>query len=88
VSGIIALALSEMRGYVLIKRTPDCPDIMARLYKIRGVKTVAHITGSWDLLVRVDIRSLGSARAKILRKIEETKGVQDMETLLILKEWD
>jgi uncharacterized membrane protein len=88
VSGIIALALSEMRGYILVKRAPDCPDLMAQLYKIRGVKKVAHITGEWDLLVRVDIRSLGSARAKILRKIEETPGVMDMETLLILKEWD
>ncbi|MFX1475347.1 MAG: Lrp/AsnC ligand binding domain-containing protein [Promethearchaeota archaeon] len=88
VSGIIALALSEMRGYVLIKRAPDCPDLMAQLYRIRGVKKVSHITGKWDLLVRVDIRSLGSARAKILRKIEETRGVTDMETLLILKEWD
>ena len=88
VSGIIALALSEMRGYILVKRAPDCPDLMETLYKIRGVKKVSHITGAWDLLVRVDIRSLGSARAKILRKIEETKGVMDMETLLILKEWD
>ncbi len=88
VSGIIALALSEMRGYVLVKRAPDCPDLMEKLYKIRGIRKVSSITGKWDLLVRVDIRSLGSARAKILRKIEETPGVQDMETHLILKEWD
>lgn len=88
VSGIIALALSEMRGYVLVKVAPGCLDIMPKLYRIRGVKKVSFLTGKWDLLVRIDIRSLGSARAKILRKIEETRGVTDMETLLILKEWD
>ncbi len=88
ISGIIALSLSEMRGYVLVKVAPGCLDIMTELYRIRGVKRVSFTTGRWDLMLRIDIRSLGSARAKILRKIEETRGVRDMETHLILKEWD
>jgi len=87
-SGIIALSMSEMRGYVLVCVKPETEDIMPKLRRIHGVTRVSAIAGKWDLLIRIDIRSLGSARLKTLQKIEETPGVCDMETMLILKEWD
>jgi uncharacterized membrane protein len=88
ISGIIALSMSEMRGYILVHLKPDAGDIMPKLKRIHGVTRVSAIAGIWNLLIRIDIRSLGSARVKTLRKIEETLGVSDMVTMLILKEWE
>lgn len=61
---------------------------MGDLRRIHGVSRVSAIAGNWDLLIRIDIRSLTSARVKTLKQIEETLGVIDMETMLILEEWD
>ncbi|MFX1563375.1 MAG: Lrp/AsnC ligand binding domain-containing protein, partial [Promethearchaeota archaeon] len=74
--------------YILVRMTPGVGDIMPKLKRIHGVTRVSAIAGKWDFLIRIDIRSLGSARIKTLRKIEETPGVSDMATLLILKEWE
>ncbi|MFW9831563.1 MAG: Lrp/AsnC ligand binding domain-containing protein [Candidatus Thorarchaeota archaeon] len=88
ISGIIALSLSEMNGYVFIKLRPGTGDIMTRLRQIHGVSRVSAISGKWDYIIRIDIRSLSSTRVKTLRKIEDVEGVIDMETILILKEWN
>lgn len=87
IAGIIALSMSEMRGYVFVKLRPGTGDIMSELRRIHGVSQVSAISGQWDYIIRIDIRSLSSTRAKTLRKIEEVQGVIDMETILILKEW-
>ena len=60
---------------------------MADLRRIHGIRRVSAISGKWDYLIRIDIRSLSSARVKTLKLIEETPGVVDMETLLIFREW-
>jgi uncharacterized membrane protein len=87
IAGIIALSMSETPGYVLVKLRHGTGDIMVALRRIHGVRRVSAITGKWDYLIRIDIRSLSSARAKTLKSIEKTPGVIDMETLLILREW-
>ncbi len=87
IAGIIALSMSEMPGYVLVKLRQGTGDIMTDLRRIHGVRRVSAISGKWDYLIRIDIRSLSSARANTLKLIEKTPGVVDMETLLILREW-
>lgn len=87
ISGIIALSMSEMRGYILVKIRPGTGDILTKLRKIHGVSRVSAISGKWDYIIRIDIRSLASTRAKTLKNIEEVPGVIDMETMLILREW-
>ena len=76
-----------MRGYVLVKLRPGTGDIMKELRRIYGVSRVSAISGKWDYIIRIDIRSLSSARVKTLQRIEETPGVIDMQTQLILREW-
>jgi uncharacterized membrane protein len=87
VAGIIALSTATLRGYVLVKLRPGTGDIMNELRRIHGVRRVSAISGPWDYIIRIEIRTLGSTRVKTLLKIEEVKGVTDMETSLILKEW-
>jgi hypothetical protein len=87
IAGIVALSMSEMPGYVLVKLRYGTGDIMADLRRIHGVRRISAISGKWDYLIRIDIRSLSSARVKTLKLIEETPGVVDMETLLIFREW-
>ncbi len=87
IAGIIALSSATLRGYVLVKLRPGTGDIMSELRSIHGVRRVSAISGHWDYLIRIEIRTLSSTRAKTLKKIEEVKGVIDMETSLILKEW-
>jgi uncharacterized membrane protein len=87
IAGIIALSMSEIPGYVLVKLRYGTGDIMADLRRIHGVRRVSAISGNWDYLIRINIRSLSSVRAKTLKRIEKTPGVIDMETLLIFREW-
>jgi uncharacterized membrane protein len=87
IAGIIALSLSEMKGYVLVRVNPAGGDILPLLRKIHGVSKASAIAGKWDILVRVDIRSLGSALEKTIERIEDISGVEEVETMLILKEW-
>lgn len=87
IAGIVALSMSEIPGYVLVKLRYGTGDIMAELRRIHGVRRISAISGKWDYLIRIDIRSLSSARVKTLKLIEETPGVVDMETLLIFREW-
>jgi uncharacterized membrane protein len=86
-AGILALSMSEMRGYILVKTRPGTGDILGLLRKIQGVSRVSAISGKWDYFVRIDIRSLASTRIKTLKRIEKVPGVIDMETMLILREW-
>ncbi len=88
VAGIVALSSATLRGYVFVKLRPGTGDIMSELRRIHGVRSVSAISGRWDYLIRIEIRTLSSTRVKTLRKIEEIKGVTDMETSLILKEWE
>jgi uncharacterized membrane protein len=87
IAGIIALSLSEMKGYVLIRVNPTAGDILPLLRKIQGVTRASAIAGKWDALVRVDVRSLGSALEKTIERMEDIPGVEEVETMLILKEW-
>lgn len=87
IAGIVALSMSEIPGYVLVKLRYGTGDIMGELRRIHGVRRVSAISGKWDYLIRIDIRSLSSARVKTLKLIEEIPGVVDMETLLIFREW-
>lgn len=88
VAGIVALSSATLRGYVFVKLRPGTGDIMSDLRHIHGVRRVSALSGTWDYLIRIEIRTLSSTRVKTLRKIEEIKGVVDMETSLILKEWE
>lgn len=88
IAGILALSSATLRGYVFVKLRPGTGDIMGELRSIHGVRRVSAISGHWDYLIRIEIRTLSSTRAMTLRKIEEVKGVIDMETSLILKEWE
>ena len=87
IAGIISLSLSEMKGYVLVRVNPTAGDILPLLRKIQGVTRASAIAGKWDILVRVDIRSLGSALEKTIERMEDIPGVEEVETMLILKEW-
>ena len=88
IAGILALSTATFRGYVLVKLRHGTGDILSELRSIHGVRRVSAISGQWDYLIRIEIRTLSSTRAKTLQKIEEVKGVIDMETSLILKEWE
>jgi uncharacterized membrane protein len=87
-AGIMALSTATLRGYVFVKLRHGTGDIMSELRRIHGVRQVSAISGQWDYLIRIEIRTLSSTRVKTLQKIEEVKGVIDMETSLILKEWE
>lgn len=87
IAGIVALSTATFRGYVFVKIRPGTGDIMIRLRRIHGVRCVSAVSGRWDYLIRIEIRTLSSTRVKTLHEIEEVEGVIDLETALILKEW-
>ncbi len=87
IAGIVALSTATFRGFVFVKIRPGTGDIMAQLRRIHGVRCVSAVSGRWDYLIRIEIRTLTSTRVKTLHEIEEINGVIDMETAIILKEW-
>ncbi|MCR8463493.1 MAG: Lrp/AsnC ligand binding domain-containing protein [Crenarchaeota archaeon] len=88
--GIILLALSEVRAIVLIRiRAGASPrGILESLSKIRGVIRVSAVTGKYDYVVQVKLRTLGKAYGLIASELDKIKGVEDYIWLSTLYEWE
>jgi len=56
-------------------------NVLKALEKRRGVEKVITVLGRWDLVVRVEARSL-EALGKITLTLARTMGVRAMETLI------
>ena len=85
--GILALQASDVRSYVIVKVKPQVGDILPDLFKIKGVERAAALAGMHDYILTIKSRNLAKTRTKILKRIQEVKGIDKIETLVIIRDY-
>ena len=87
--GIVTLALSEVKAYILIK-APRGKGIyiLKALSKIKGVVVASALAGEFDYIVKVKLRALGKAYRRVIRAIEKIDGIEVFIWLSTLYEWE
>ena len=88
--GVISFALTEVRGYIFInaKSGYRAKDLIEEIWKIKGVTSIAAVAGSYDIIAKVRIRSLGKGYERIVRVLEGINGIASFKWYSILKEWE
>ena len=87
VIGIIALQAADVHSLVLVKVKPLVGDLLPELFGIRGVEKVAALAGTHDYILTIKSRNLAKTRTKILNRIQKIPGIDDIETLVVIKEF-
>jgi DNA-binding Lrp family transcriptional regulator len=85
--GVIALEASDVRSLVMIKVKPQTGDLLPQLFDIRGVEKVAALAGRHDYILTIKSRNLAKTRSMILKKIQMIPGIEDVETLVVIKDY-
>ncbi len=85
--GVIALEASDIRSLVLIKVKPQTGDLLPQLFDIKGVEKAAALAGPHDYILSIKSRNLAKTRSMILKKIQKIPGIDDVETLVTIKEY-
>ena len=88
--GVISFALTEVRGYVFIHAEAGykIEELIEEIWKIKGITQVAAVAGSYDIIAKVRIRSLGKGYERIVRALENIRGIAAFKWQSILKEWE
>ncbi|MHA1264526.1 MAG: EamA family transporter [Candidatus Helarchaeota archaeon] len=85
--GIITIGLSQLKAYLLIYITQSTDTIMTQLTRIKGIKSVAAVSGDRMLIAQLSLHSLGKAYRTIITDIENLEGIKKVVLLASLKEW-
>jgi DNA-binding Lrp family transcriptional regulator len=85
--GIVALQAADVRSMVLVQVKPRVGDILPELFDIRGVEKAAALAGTHDYILTIKSRNLTKTRTKILRKIQMIEGIEDIETLVVIRDY-
>jgi len=88
--GILTYALTQVKAYIFITLDPnhDIYTVMNAIWHIRGVTHVSVITGSYDLIVKIQTRTLYKGYERIHKRIENIKGIKMFRWESVLKEID
>ncbi|MCG3259338.1 MAG: hypothetical protein H7644_06310 [Candidatus Heimdallarchaeota archaeon] len=86
--GVIALALSETKSILLAKAKQGFAIKVEELTKIKGIESVSFITGQYDLLINIKMRSIGKAFSLVEKSIAKLPWIDDVITFQIMKEYE
>ncbi|MCY3411959.1 MAG: Lrp/AsnC family transcriptional regulator [Candidatus Heimdallarchaeota archaeon] len=87
ITGMLGLALSEVRVLAIAKVTEDGLKQINHIASLKGVTRVSVLAGKYDLLITIRTRSIGKGYRQTIRKIRGIPTVQYLETITIMKEW-
>lgn len=85
--GIIALQAADVHSFVIITVKPLVGDILPELFDIRGVEKAAALAGTHDYILTIKSRNLAKTRTKVLNRIQKIPGIDDIETLVVIREY-
>ncbi|HEC76983.1 MAG TPA: hypothetical protein ENI33_06985 [Thermoplasmatales archaeon] len=90
VLGVISFALTEVKAYIFIKAKTGHPimELFNDIWKIKGITNVAVVAGTYDIIAKARIRTLGKGYERIIRDMEKIRGIENFEWQSILKEWE
>ena len=86
--GMISLALSETKGIILAKLEQGIPIELEKLAKIKGIESVAFVSGIYDLIIYIKIRNIGKAYSLIQKSIVKLPWISKIKTLQLMKEFE
>lgn len=88
-TGIAALALSEVRMYIFfdLKLICDLSAVTRSIRDVKGVQNVAVISGTYDLVAYIQLRTLGKAQALISQRLAHIDGIRRATAMPIIAEW-
>jgi len=88
--GILSFALTQIKAYVFIRAQPGVKlsSLLEEIWNIRGVDSVAVVSGGYNLIAKVRTRTLLKGYERIIRKIEAIPGIKEFRWNSILKEWE
>ena len=85
--GVLALEASDVRSIVMIRVKPLTGDLLPELFDIRGVEKAAALAGPHDYILTIKSRNLAKTRSMILKRIQKIPGIDDLETLVVIKDY-
>ncbi len=90
VMGVISFALTEVKGYIFINARSGykVEEILEKIWKIKGITNVAAVAGSYDIIAKARIRTLGKGYERIIRLLEDINEISSFKWQSILKEWE
>lgn len=90
VMGVISFALTEVKAYIFIRLEPGYPatEIQQKIWEINGITSVSATTGCYDIVAKARMRTLGKGYERIIRELENIRGIKTFEWQTILKEWE
>lgn len=72
-----------VRGYVLLRLVPGLErEALSSLRLLKGVVEVDLVFGHWDVVVRVEAKSISEMTRKVVTEIRGVRGVEATETLV------
>jgi len=88
--GIVSFAVTQVKAYVFIRAQPGVKvsSLLEEVWNIRGVDSVSAVSGKYDLVAKVRIRTLLKGYERIIRKLETIPGIKEFRWNSILKEWE
>ena len=73
------------RIYVLAKINADLmDDTVAGLYKVKGVKAVDSVTGSYDMGVCIEGDNIARILSTVVKEVRNIPGILTTETLVVI----
>lgn len=88
VTGIVTIAISQVKGYLLIYIDGPADYVIKKLLKVKGITSVSAVSGYMMLIAVLKIRSLGKAYRTIVTELEKISGIKTVRTLTNIKEWE
>ncbi|MBC7129150.1 MAG: Lrp/AsnC ligand binding domain-containing protein [Thermoplasmatales archaeon] len=88
--GVISFALTEVKAYIFINIKPcySIAKLSEKILDIKGITAVDVTAGSYDIIAKVRTRTLGKGYERIVRALENIKGIENFKWQSILKEWE
>lgn len=88
--GIVTFALTLVKAYIFVSVKPgyDIEETMEKIWDIRGVTRVSAISGKYDFIIKIRIRTLVKGYEQIIRKLENIESIKKYQWQSVLKEWE
>jgi DNA-binding Lrp family transcriptional regulator len=88
--GIIDISFAEVHSVLFIKLESgqNSLSVMDSIWNIKGVDSVALVSGEYDLIAKIRTRTLGKGYETIITKIEGMGGISSVHWDSVLKEWE
>ncbi|NHJ40584.1 MAG: Lrp/AsnC family transcriptional regulator [Asgard group archaeon] len=87
-SGIIGLAMSEVKIMILAKVKAGMACDYEKIKAISGIEKVSVITGEYDLMIILRTRTIGRGYQSIVEKLELLPCLYEIVSNPVLKEWN